>query len=188
MSQGIKQGTEPFTRRLEMPSKYEFKTQISTGYLIYGILVMISVFTYFFVQGKLNFENNTPQMWAVVIFCIYITYNLMHEPTSQLKAFFDHVIISGTGWQFNHKIPNEFIISLQSVTNAPFKDYWFLPLLFVNSKYGWKPGSKWYLWIPSHFIFFNDNAIAIETTDRKFLIACPDPDTAVKKLREIIGL
>lgn len=173
---------------LEMPSKYKFKTQISTGYLIYGILVMISVFTYSFIQGKWNFENNTPQMWGYVIFCIYVTYNLMHEPTSQLKAFSDHIIISGTGWQFYFKIPNESIISLQSVTNAPFKDYWFLPLLFINSKYGWKPGSKWHLWIPSHFMFFTVNAIAIETTDRRFLIACSDPDTAVKELREIIGL
>ena len=77
---------------------------------------------------------------------------------------------------------------MQAITKSPFRDYWFIPLIFFNSRYGWKPGSKWRDWIPSNFVSTNDSAIAIETTDKKFLIACPDPDAAVKELREIIGM
>ena len=169
-----------------MQPKYEFKTKVSAGYLVYGIIIVIIVFVYTINQGKWNIENNSIQIWIFGLICVFLIYTLIFTPVAQLKVFSDHTVISGTGIQFHYNIPNESIIDLQSVTNAPFKDYWFLPLMVFNSKAGWKPGSKWHDWIPSNFIFFTDNALAIETSDMKLLISCRDPEKAVKKLEIII--
>jgi hypothetical protein len=171
----------------EMLPKYEFKTQFPTWYLIYGILVVILAFIYIIVKENLGNNIDPSKLMLYIIVCIFLLYNLLQVPTSQLKGFDDYLIISGRGWQFFYKIPYKDIINIQPVNVAPFKEYWFFPLLMINSAYGWKPGSKWKGWIPSYFNFFTDKAVAIETSGEKFLISCKDPDKAVKELENIIG-
>ena len=170
-----------------MPTKYEFKMQMPIGSLSFLILVMTFLFI-FFMSDKNDIEDVWFEIVMFIVIVIFITWRILANPVSQLKAYEKYILISGNSWWFNYNIPVESIVNLHAITNSPFRDYWFIPLIFFNSRYGWKPGCKWREWIPSNFVSTNDNAIAIETTDKKFLIACPDPETAVKELRVIFGL
>ena len=154
------------------------------------LVFIIAYFIWAYLDDGMLDERDYLILAALIVLWPAFTYQVGRLPLVQLRAFSDHVELSGTYWWFlNRDIPNDSIRSITAVTDAPFREYLIPHLLwYFNSPIGWRPWSKWRGWIPSHYVSIDDKALAIDTTRGRFLISCLYAEEAAATLRRIVGL
>ncbi len=101
-------------------------------------------------------------------------------PQVRLMAFSDHLEITyGLTRLTSFRLSNEKITDIRAVTYNPIKDFG-----------GWGikgGGGEWRGWLA--FTATTTNVgLAIETTEKNYLLGCPNPEDAVMALRPIVGL
>jgi len=120
-------------------------------------------------------------MWAlrlVLVFFGLLMVVVMPEVT--LTAWDDHLHIR-YGWTklIGFNLSYEKIKSIKAVEYNPLKDFG-----------GWGikgGGGEWKGWI-AFTASISNKALAIETTEKKYLLGCPNPEEAEAMLRNIVGL
>lgn len=98
----------------------------------------------------------------------------------RLKAWRDHIeIIYGLASLIKFRIDSDKILRIKAIEYKPLEDF---------GGWGIRAGlGRWSGWIALSASGTN-RVLAIETTDRNYILTCPDPDEAELKLKWILGI
>jgi hypothetical protein len=114
------------------------------------------------------------------VFLFFSVLTLVVTPDVRLRAFTDHLEIRYgftdlTKFNLNYGK----ITKIEAVTYNPVKDFG-----------GWgikNGGGKWKGWT-AYTASISNKALAIETTEKKYLIGCNNPEEAETMLRNVVGI
>ena len=158
---------------------------MSLGRIIQGLFV-ISVAGFIILWEDEGLTFGDKHIMIIIILLAFVLY-AKKVPYSEIIAYDDLVVIAGFGRRWRYSLPYKDIKTIWAVHDKPFRDYWFIPLLYYLNPHGWRPFSKWRGWYCTSF-FWSDDAIAIETSSRKFLVSCVAVDKNAAELRRIANL
>ena len=158
---------------------------MSLGHLLYATVLIIVAGTVILWGNEGSTFSDKHVMLLFIILAFLLTAKIV--PYSEIIAYNDRVMLVGFGRRRKYSISYQSIRTIWAVHDKPFRDYWFLPLLYFLNPYGWKPFSKWRGWFCTAFSWADD-AIAIETPSEKYLVSCVDVDFNAAKLQKLAGL
>jgi len=120
-------------------------------------------------------------MWGLrLMFVFFGAVTLIFVPVVRLRAFHDHVEVRyGVTRLVSFRLDNEKIVNIRSVEYNPLRDF---------GGWGVKGGAGEWKGYTAFTASITRRALAIETTEKNYLIGCPNPDEAETMLKNAIGL
>ncbi|MCX6645393.1 MAG: hypothetical protein NTY09_03415 [bacterium] len=120
-------------------------------------------------------------MWGLRFFLLFFSVlTIVVTPDVRLRAFADHLEIRyGLTKLISFNLDYGKITKIEAVTYNPLKDFG-----------GWgikSGGGKWKGWM-AYTASISNKALAIETTEKKYLLGCNNPEEAETMLRNAAGI
>jgi hypothetical protein len=120
-------------------------------------------------------------MWGLrLMLAFFGVLTLVITPEIKLRAFSDHLEIRyGMTKLISFNLDNTKITKIEAVVYNPMKEF---------GGWGIKNGSgKWKGWW-AFTASISNKALAIETTEKKYLLGCENPEEAETMLRNVVGM
>ena len=133
------------------------------------------------VMGFLPLPSDAPLWIAILTRCLILIGPLLLVvvPQVRLRAFLDHIEVTyGMTPAIRFRLANEKIVSIRAVEYNPMRDFG-----------GWGikgGGGEWRGWM-AFTAAVNNKGLAIETTEKNYLLGCPNPDEAETVLKNLVG-
>jgi len=162
-----------------MEPVYQYKAETPS----FKILIFVSGIMFIAMAVWVPFEGNEPLwiQWALRIFLFLMGILVFAAlPTVSLKAFPEYLEIRyGLTNLGRFTLDNSKITAIDAIEYNPLKEF---------GGAGIKGGTgRWKGWI-AFTADMKTHALSIETTEKNYLLSCPDPDEAQTMLRNIAGL
>ncbi len=142
---------------------------------------MVVVAVGLLILGIMPLDGNPPVAiaWMVRSMVIIGPLLLILIPQIRLRAYPDHIEVSYGIGLIRFRLPNENITDVRAIKYEPIKDF---------GGWGIKGGAgKWRGWV-AYTASITDKALAIETTEKNYLLGCPNPEAAATMLKSLLSM
>lgn len=162
-----------------MEPLYEFKDSQSTmKWLIFAVGIMMLAMAVFLPDDP---EVPIWLMWGIRVMLVFFgALSIIVVPEVKIRAFPDHVEIRyGLTKLISFNLDNAKIVSIEAIEYNPMKDFggWGI-------KGGGGEWKGWYAFTGS----ISNKALAIETTEKNYILGCNNPEEAETMLKNVVGL
>ncbi len=162
-----------------MEPLYEFKDESPS----FKILILVTGIMFFAMAVFMPWPDDASLLlvWGMrAFFVIFGVMMLLISPVVRLRAWSDSMEIRfGPTKLISFMLDIGKITDIRAVEYNPMKDF---------GGWGIKGGTgKWKGWM-AYTATQTNRALSIETTEKNYLISCPNPEEAETSLRNIVGL